>query len=359
MNSATRCAMHCLLAAAAVLLVVPASVYAQAGLNPFRPVAWGFLPGDRQWGPTSAVYPDPDGVHIWVAERCGPTDIPDNRGETCLNKDVDPILKFDAAGDVVESFGAGLFVRPHGIHVDHEGNVWVTDAPTGATSDAGRAAGMGHQVMKFSPEGELLLTLGEAGGAEAPGYFFQPNDVLVAPNGDIFVAEGHSNAEGSTARILKFNSAGEFLLAWGEIGRDWGEFMQPHALAMDSRGRLFVGDRSNNRIQIFDQMGNLLSVWHQFGRPSGVYIDANDTIYVADSESNPDWNPGFEQGIRIGDAASGWVTAFILAPNPPTEGGGAEGVAADAEGNVYGAETRTSNAVRRSQALTRYVRIRP
>lgn len=359
MKPTIRLTARAMLAATAFLLISPASLHGQAGLNPYRPVAWGFLPDERQWGPTSAVYPDPDGVHIWVAERCGPTDIPDNRGETCLDKNVDPILKFDAAGNVAESFGAGLFVRPHGIHVDFDGNVWVTDAPTGATSEAGRAAGMGHQAMKFSPDGELLMRLGESGGADVPGFFFQPNDVLVAPNGDIFVAEGHSNADGTTARILKFNAAGEFLLSWGGIGRDWGEFMQPHALAMDSRGRLFVGDRSNNRIQIFDQMGNLLAIWHQFGRPSGVYIDANDTIYVADSESTPASNPGFEQGIRIGDADSGWVTAFILAQNPPSEGGGAEGVAADAAGNVYGAETRTSDAVRRSQALTKYVRVRP
>ena len=100
-------------------------------------------------------------------------------------------------------------------------------------------------------------------------------------------------------------------------------------------------------------------MWNQFGSPSGIYIDANDLIYVADATSNPTSNPGWEQGIRIGDASTGWVTAFIPSRNPPNEPGGAEGVAADAEGNVYGAETRTAKDVRRSQALQKYIRIRP
>ncbi len=330
---------------------------AQIGLNPYRPVAWGELPGGREWGPTGAVYPDADGTHIWVAERCGPTDRPFNTGESCLDKDVPPILKFSPEGKVVKSFGEGLFVRPHGIHVDREGNVWVADTPSGELSDEGGRRGMGHQVVKFSPDGKILMTLGQAGGAREPGYFFQPNDVVVAPSGDIFVAEGHESQP--PARILKFDSEGKLLMTWGSLGSARGEFIGPHALAMDSQGRLFVGDRGNHRIQIFDQEGNFLAVWNQFGSPSGIYIDANDLIYVADATSNPTSNPGWEQGIRIGDASTGWVTAFIPNPNPPNEPGGAEGVAADAEGNVYGAETRTAKDVRRSQALQKYIRIRP
>jgi len=331
---------------------------AQQGLNPYRPVAWGELPEGRELGPTGAVYPDVDGRHIWVADRCGPTDSPFNTGESCLDKKISPILLFSPEGKLVRSFGEGLFLRPHGLHVDWEGNVWVADAPSGGLSDEGSRRGIGHQVIKFSPEGEVLMTLGEAGGADEPGYFFQPNDIVVAPSGDIFIAEGHETQRGP-ARIVKFDSKGELLMAWGSFGSGQGEFVTPHALAMDSQGRLFVADRGNNRIQVFDQEGEFLAVWTQFGSPSGLYIDADDVIYVADASSGPTSNPGWEQGIRIGDARTGWVTAFIPAQQPPGEPGGAEGVAADAEGNVYGAETRTATDVRRSQPLQKYVRIRP
>jgi sugar lactone lactonase YvrE len=207
-------------------------------------------------------------------------------------------------------------------------------------------------VFKFSPDGKVLMTLGTRGGARQPRYFYQPNDVLVAPNGDIYVAEGHSDAETANARILKFDSTGKFLREWGHRGEGAAGLLQPHALAMDSRGRLFVGDRSNNRILILDQNFNQLAEWYQFSRPSGIYIDAQDMIYVADSESgsvepkHKDWR----RGIRIGSARDGRVVAFIPDPaqNPPSTSS-AEGVAADARGNIYGAEVG-------QKALKRYVR---
>ena len=205
-----------------------------------------------------------------------------------------------------------MLIFPHGIHVDRDGNVWVTDgqddAPQPTPAVPGAAATRfgplpgstrGHQVFKFSPDGKLLLTLGKAGGAAAPDYFYQPNDVLVAPNGDIFVSEGHGGANG---RVLKFDRNGKFMTSFGSKGSGPKEMEHPHALAMDSRGRLFVGDRANNRIQIYDQGGELLDTWSQFSRPSGLYIDRQDMIYVADSESesvarNHD---GWKRGIRIG-----------------------------------------------------------
>jgi sugar lactone lactonase YvrE len=207
-------------------------------------------------------------------------------------------------------------------------------------------------VFEFAPDGKLLRTLGVAGGAREPGYFFQPNDVLVAPNGDIFVAEGHSSQPGSTARVLKFSSDGELLASWGTLGSGDDDFDQPHALAMDSQGRLFVGDRGNNRIKILDQSGRLLAIWYQFSRPSGIYIDRHDTIYVADSESGSvarartEW----KRGIRIGSARTGQVIAFIPDPdsNPPSTSA-AEGVAVDAHGVIYGAEVGPRD-------LKRYVR---
>jgi DNA-binding beta-propeller fold protein YncE len=302
--------------------------------NPYRTiVGWAKMPEGRTWGATSAVDIAKDGTSIWVAERCG-----DN---SCVGSSLDPILEFDAGGNLIGSFGAGLLLSPHGIAVDPEGNVWVTDcACTGASLRD--STGRGHQVFKFSPEGKLLMTLGTKGGAKDPGYFYQPNDVLVAPNGDIFVAEGHGRG---ADRVLKFSPDGKLIKAWGRRGTGPGEFNQPHALAMDSRGRLFVGDRSNNRIQIFDQDGNFLEQWTQFSRPSGIYIDKDDNIYVADSESGSVASHGdaahgaWKRGIRIGSAKDGSVRAFIPDPDENAKGtSAAEGVAVDARGNIYGAE---------------------
>jgi len=309
---------------------------ATAQPNPYRTVeGWAKMPEGRTWGATSAVDVDRDGKSIWVAERCG--------ANTCAGSSLPVVLEFDESGRLRTSFGAGIFVFPHGIHVDGSGNVWVTDA-------RGKD-GRGHQVFKFSPEGKRLLSLGKAGvTGDGPDTFNQPSDVAVGANGDIFVADGHD--ESSNARIVKFSKDGTFIKAWGKHGSAAGEFEVPHGLAFDSRGRLFVADRGNNRIQIFDQDGKFLEEWKQFSRPSGIYIDRNDVLYVADSESNRKTNPGWKRGIRIGSARDGKVTAFIPDPEPDPEQvitSAAEGVAADASGNVYGAEVG-------SRALKRYVK---
>ena len=321
----------------AVAALATASALAEAPPNsqpnPFRTVEnWFKLPAGRMWGSTSAVDVDRDGTSIWVAERCG--------ANTCAGKMDPPILKFDQSGTLVKSFGGGMFVFPHGIAVDKDGNIWVTDGQ-------GRD-GKGHQVFKFSPDGEVLMTLGKAGVAgDGPDTFNQPDDVAIAPNGDIFVSDGHTPAMGN-ARVMKFTKDGKFIKQWGKHGSGPGEFEVPHALAFDSRGRLFVGDRANNRIQIFDQDGNFIDQWKQFSRPSGLYIDDHDVIYVTDSESTDKpgygYNPGWRRGIRVGSAKDGSVAAFIPDPLSPTTDGklpatsAAEGVAADAAGNVYGAE---------------------
>jgi DNA-binding beta-propeller fold protein YncE len=316
--------------------------------NPYRTIqGWAKLPAGRAWGSLSAVAIDRDGTSIWVAERCG--------SNSCANSSLDPIMKFDSTGALVTSFGAGTVLSPHGIDVDGDGNVWVTDCKCTGASVQFPDSTRGHQVYKLSPDGRLLMTLGRPGGAREPGYFWQPNDVLVAPNGDVYVAEGHDDAPTANARILKFDRNGKFLRAWGHYGTGVGELMQPHALAMDSRGRLFVGDRSNNRILILDQDFNILATWYQFSRPSGIYIDANDTIYVADSESGSvePAHKNWVRGIRVGSARDGRVVAFIPDPDVDHHGtSSAEGVAADARGNIYGAEVG-------QRALKRYVRMNP
>lgn len=307
--------------------------------NPYQTMdGWAKMPPGRTWGSTSAVDIDKDGRHIWVAERCG--------ANSCGGSSLDPILKFDERGNLVKSFGAGMLLSPHGIAVDREGNIWVTDCACTGTAEqratkSASGAPMGHQVFKFSPDGVLLLTLGKAGGARAPEYLYQPNDVLIAASGEILVAEGHSSSATANARIVVFDGEGTFLRAFGTKGTGAGEFDQPHALAMDSRGRLYVGDRSNNRIQIMDLSGNVLDTWYQFSRASGIWIDRNDVIYVTDSESGSvaPTRPEWKRGIRIGSVRDGKVTAFIPDPavNPPSTSA-AEGIAVDAKGNIYGAE---------------------
>lgn len=335
--------------------------------NPYRTVeGWAKMPPGRTWGSTSAVDIDADGRSVWVAERCGANSCWDAAAGRFSPLDV--VLKFDPEGNLVTSFGAGMFVFPHGIHVDREGNVWVTDGrdnlprPGRGGTDAASVPRpdkvVGHQVYKFSPAGKLLLTLGKAGGNQPgepgdPASFFQPNDVVTNAAGDIFVAEGHG---GDNGRIVKFDRNGRFIKEWGKKGSAPGEFDQPHGLAFDSQGRLFVADRSNNRIQIFDGDGNLLDHgWEQYSRLSGIWIDEQDMLYGADSESGSvepsrrEW----KRGIRIGsikDGKHGKILAFIPDPDPGTRGTlAAEGVAVDRAGNVYGAEVGP-------RALKKYVK---
>ncbi|HLQ76449.1 MAG TPA: peptidyl-alpha-hydroxyglycine alpha-amidating lyase family protein, partial [Terriglobia bacterium] len=303
--------------------------------NPFRTVRdWAVPPGGVPWAAVTAVEVAPDG-NVYVIHRCS--------ANSCAGRTEPPILKFDKSGRLLKSWGEGMFVFPHGATVDREGNLWVTDSQT--------QEGKGSQVFKFNSNGKLLMTLGKAGVASAqPGLFDEPTDVLVAPNGNIFVSEGHSGGTVGNDRVSKFSKDGKFLMSWGKKGTGPGELDSPHSIAMDSRGRLFVGDRGNNRIQIFDQDGHYLDTWLQFGRPSGIAIVRDDTMYVADSESwGPD-QPGWKKGIRIGSAKDGSVRYFIEdMESTAIEHSGAEGVGVDSDGNVYG-------AVVRRQMLEKHIR---
>lgn len=327
-------------------------VVGQAYPNPYRMVEnWAQLPEGRTMGAVGKVTIDPDGEHIWAIIRCDAT-APDQFGKECLDSDLDPVLKFNQEGEVVASFGGGLFIWPHGIDVDAHGNVWVTDA----VHENNRPAGdmRGHQVIKFSPQGEVLMTLGTPGVAgSGADELNSPADIAVAETGTLFVADGHWR--NGNNRVVKYAPDGTFIQAWGETGYGPGAFRGLHALDIDKRGRLFVADRANNRLQIFDQDGTYLSEWTQFGRPSGIFFDAHDNIYVADSESDNVQNPGWEMGIRIGDAHLGWVHYFIRLPTgDPRETGtnGAEFVAVDKYGNLYGGEPGP-------RKLQKYVRVRP
>jgi sugar lactone lactonase YvrE len=279
----------------------------------------------------TAVEPAPDGT-IYVVYRC--------RDNSCAGRPEAPILKYNHDGTLLKSFGAGMFVFPHGAALDAAGNLWVTDA--------GGSNGKGHQVLKFNSNGTLLMALGKAGVAgNGPDTFNQPTDVAIAPNGDIFVADGHRTSDSAkdNNRIVRFSKDGKFIRAFGVAGSGPGQIREPHSLAFDSRGRLFVADRINNRIEIFDQDGGFLAQWTQFGRPSGLYITRDDVLYVADSETGPDTGAGeltgWRKGIRVGSARDGKVTAFIedMEPLRPDHSG-AEGLGVDSQGNVYGAVVR-------------------
>jgi DNA-binding beta-propeller fold protein YncE len=310
-------------AAAAGFVLLLAGVSAQP--NPYRRVTdWGQLPSGMKWAAVIGAESGPDG-NIYVLHRCF--------NNSCAGRPEPALFKFDESGKLLKAWGEGLFIFPHGFHVDGAGNIWV--------SDARAANGKGHQVFKFDSNGKLLMTLGKAGVAgDGPDVFNRPSDVLVAPNGSIFVADGHGGD--SNARIVKFDKEGKFVKTWGKKGSGPGEFDTPHGLVLDPQGRLLVADRGNSRIQVFDQDGKFITEWKQWGRPSGIALDRAGTLYAADSESGtPNVNPTVKRGVRIGGLRDGKIRFF--APDPePTDlpgGGGREGIAVDRDGIVYLAKT--------------------
>lgn len=326
--------------------------------NPYETVRnFGTLPDGRKWGSVSAVAIDIDGKSLWAGDRCGTN--------SCAGSTVNPIVKLDPTGKVVAQFGAGLILWPHGIDVDTQGNVWVADARAATPDELKKfpdAAGKGHTVLKFSPQGKLLLTLGTPGTAGAPpNAFTEPNDVVVAPDGSIFVAEAHNDQyldQGATTgvgRISKWSPDGKLIKTFGTYGYGPGQFRGAHALAFDSKGRLFVADRGNRRIQIFDQNGTHLDTWYQFSRISGLAIAADDTLYAIDSESDDNYNPGWRKGLRVGSARTGEVWYFVpehvskQASGMGGYGSMGEGVTVDAQGVVYAGE------VGPIQGLTKFI----
>jgi imidazolonepropionase-like amidohydrolase/sugar lactone lactonase YvrE len=256
-------------------------------------VNWPRLPAGMAWGAVTSAAPDGSG-NLYVFRRAEP-----------------PILKLDASGALAGTLGERMIGAAHGIRTDAQGMIWVADVRD-------------HVVYRMSPEGKVLLTLGRKGvSGDGPDTFNGPTDVLVTPAGDIFVTDGQFNS-----RVVHFSREGTFVKAWGTNGSGPGQFKIPHAIAMDSRGRLFVADRDNSRIAIFDQQGTFLEQWTQFGPPSGVYIANDDTLYVAAI--------GEKSGLLIGSARNGEVRDFI--PIPAEGVNGPHLVTADAQGSVYVAD---------------------
>ena len=312
---------------------------------------WGELPAGRKWGTSAGMDVDPKDGNIWTYERCGAGAAGGAGGGPvdCETNAVDPVFKFDRnSGKVLANIGKNVMVTPHGISVDAQGNVWVADF------SGNKAGTRGHQVHKFSPKGDKLLSLGIAGKpGNADGQFNQPNSVVVGPDGSIYVADGHDAQgmttnqaieeglkRGATSRISKFSADGKFIKSWGKIGVKHGEFRTPHALRFDSRGRLWVADRGNHRIEIFDQEGKYLESRYMFGRVSGFFIRGN-TVYAIDSESGPLNHPNWRDGVRVAPLDEDRIVAYI----PPFDredrvyqGTAGEGIAVDADGNVYAAE---------------------
>jgi DNA-binding beta-propeller fold protein YncE len=338
---------RCWLTAAIVVWIALQSgaVYTQdvqpvnSGANPYRTIRnWGMVPEGRPWGAANGVAIDRDGKSVWTADRCG-------TAQGCVGSKVDPIQKFDESGKLIGSFGAGMLVWPHGLHVDQDGNVWVADARRPTPDELKKfpdEKNKGSVAIKFSPQGKVLMTLGTPGIAgNPPNLLTDPTNVLTDSNGDIYVAESHTNVEDPNlvGRISVFDRNGKFLRTIGKTGTGPGEFRTPHALVFDSQGRLIVADRHNHRIQILTKEGKYIAEYKEFSRVSGLAIDKNDTIYAADSESDARRHPGWRRGIRIGSLKDGKVT--ILIPPHQTdapEGAMGEGIALDAAGNLYTAE---------------------
>lgn len=291
--------------------------------NPYRLVEnWASPP--RPWSPVNAVAVDPNN-NLWAVDRCETDD--------CV-----PVTELGPDGKTLRNFGAGLFVEPHQAAIDKDGNLWVADAT---------AKGLkGMQVTKLSPDGRVLLKLGKPGqGAGETGLdiFDSPTGVAVASNGDIYLSEGHGEARVNNSRIMVFSKDGTFIKTFGGWGSGDGQLRSPHAIAFDSRDRLYVADRGNSRIVVFDKDGTFLAAWKQFGRPSGVAVDKNDMLYVADSQSSEtpgaaNYNPGCRRGIRVGSVKDGKVMYFIPPPVPPDPKMQPPiGIVADGNGTIYAA----------------------
>jgi len=325
-------------------------------------------PKGHKWGEVIRVHVAPNG-NIWVFHRCF-NDRPMGDA-TCLDRGETnpPILEFNPAGRLLRSVGVGLFASPHGFTVDKDGNLWATDANDretilGMPARNGKGMAMGQQVLKISPAGKVLMTIGTPGvGGNGPYLFDRPTGVSVAASGDIFVSDGHSRNTSNSARIVKYSRDGKFVKTWGRMGSEPGNFRDPHDLYVGgSKGHVYVADRQNNRIQVFDQDGAFIAAWRQFGQPSSVYVDKQDNIYVGasyqdasrgGSVTGPTAGPN-DRAIVIGNAITGELKYLIPDPADLSKltdtGTSASGIAVDDQGSIYAADVGPNN-------LRKYIKV--
>jgi streptogramin lyase len=239
----------------------------------------------------------------------------------------DPVRVYRTNGDFVRAWGTGAFVSPHHLRIDRHGNVWAADFK-------------GHVVRKFSQDGALLLTLGTPG---VPGddahRFNEPTDMAITADGSIFVSDGYKNS-----RVVHFNRSGTFVKDWGRLGNSPGEFHLPHAIAVDSRGLLYVADRSNSRIQIFDQRGCFCDEWKSLIVPWGIWITPTDDIWVCGASPmvNPHEVDAHDQILmrfdRTGRVHQLWAFPRDMMGNDQVRW--IHGIAVDNDGNIYLGEIR-------------------
>jgi DNA-binding beta-propeller fold protein YncE len=360
-----------ILAGAAMLMFGAAANAQQTGYpkpnelpNPYRLVpGWPTIPASMnggRWGEVIRVNVTRDG-NIWVFHRC--FNIVPAGHATCIGRGDSnpPILEFDPSGKLLKSFGVGLFAYPHGFTIDGAGNIWASDVNDEATvlgMSAKNADGVirGQEVLKLSPAGKVIMTLGKEGvSGNGPDSFDRPTGVAIAPNGDVFVTDGHFPNAHNSARVVKFSKDGRFIKSWGHKGAAPGDFDEPHDIFIGgSQNRIYIADRKNNRIQVFDLDGKFLAAWKQFGQPSSVFVGKDDTIYVGASFPDATVKKGQLRGIVVGSAKDGSLKAFIPDPADPDSldvGTTASGIAADAEGSIYAADVATHN-------LRKYIKIK-
>ena len=356
----------------ALLLAMSAAAHAQQASyprptelpNPYRLVeGWPTLPQEMnggRWGEVIRVIVAREG-NIWVFHRCFNTVPPGHA--TCIGRDATqpPILQFDPSGKLLKSFGVGLFAYPHTFTMDSDGNIWASDVNDHETvlgMSAKNAEGVirGQEVLKLDQTGRVLMMLGRQGIAgNGNDVFDRPTGVAIAPNGDIFVSDGHLPNTYGNARIMKFTKDGTFIKTWGHKGPAPSDFNEPHDIFLGgSQNRVYVADRKNNRVQVFDQEGGFIAAWPQFGQPSSVFVSRDDTIYVGASFRAPGAKKGELRGIVIGNARDGSLTGFIPDPtdlDTVENGTSASGIAADRDGSIFAADVGAHN-------LRKYVKVK-
>jgi DNA-binding beta-propeller fold protein YncE len=273
---------------------------------------WPAKPRDYGWAAMPGIAVDRED-NVWIFTRAKP-----------------PVQVYDSSGKFVRAWTSESILIPHHIRVDHGGHIWVTDIGS-------------HTVQKYTQDGKLLLTIGTPGEAGCDEtHFNKPTDMTILPNGDVFVSDGYGNR-----RVVHLDSKGKFIKAWGEEGTGPGQFALPHSIVADSRGRIYVADRENARVQIFNTDGKLLGMWDELMTPWGLYVINNDELWICGSsrfvsEESDGWivtPPGDQIMVKLD--RDGKVLLHVELPNdavPPRDAGSVDwvhGIALDSKGNMY------------------------